>query len=134
MTQPKTITVRVGKPVPAFPDPDDPRPAFAAELVPGSDTAPGATWPAIRAYVEANQVHPGYDGENVPHALNTWRAAVALRRLGVANPNRLDSPAEVVTDMLADLRHAADALGLDFTDLDESADRRYREEAVRGEL
>ncbi|MDH6283939.1 hypothetical protein [Prescottella agglutinans] len=38
-----------------------------------------------------------------------------------------------LTDLLADLRHLADAAGLDWDDADKTASRRYQEE-VRGAL
>lgn len=38
-----------------------------------------------------------------------------------------------LTDLLADLRHLADAVGLEWDEADETAYRRHREE-VRGEL
>ena len=48
-------------------------------------------------------------------------------RIQVALNNNYDSddPGERVIDALADLRHYADELGLDYSDLDATADRHY---------
>lgn len=147
----RTITVRVGKPVPAFPNPDDPRPRYAAALVdpmlaatghPAADDGPD--WPEVRAYMGRNphtrDNQPAASDE--PQVQNTRRASrafdvlhgYALHAGGLPSPGVCgDTPANALRDLLVDVRHAADALGLDYADLDLSADDCYRAEAEKGD-
>ncbi|AER26378.1 hypothetical protein [Mycobacterium phage Y10] len=70
-----------------------------------------------------------------PQADNNTRAAFAAEAL-VAYVRRVGDPGELetaVTDLLGDLRHLCDALGLDFEDAAEMSFCHYDAE-IRGEL
>lgn len=60
---------------------------------------------------------------------NTIRAKLGITAiLAYATESKSDDLDTVVSDMLADLRHAADALEIDFDDASSSADGYYSEE------
>jgi hypothetical protein len=59
-----------------------------------------------------------------------YRRMIAKRAL-MAGYDDTDAPEQCVTDLLGDLRHLCDALGLDFAELDRAADRHYAQEKAR---
>lgn len=136
----RPITVTVGPARSAFTDPTDPRPKHAAALVdpePVPDASPwkddGPDKDDVAAYVAKNLSRRAADDDQAGQ--NTRRAACALSVVLDYGSKYVgdDVIGAILGDLLADLRHAADALGLDYTDLDATADRRYTEEAVHGE-
>ncbi|WP_142065349.1 hypothetical protein [Pseudonocardia kunmingensis] len=59
-------------------------------------------------------------------------AALAFAvRAGLLSPRNDEAPATAIGDLLADLRHLADSLGLDYADLDTRGEDHYRHE-LRG--
>jgi len=58
-----------------------------------------------------------------------YRRIVAKRAL-LAAYEEDDVPAQLITDLLADLRHLCDGLGFDFGELDRAAFRHYAVERV----
>ena len=118
----------------------DPRPEHAAALVDPMLAATdhesrhdGPAWEDVRRYVDGNADLTAPDNDTAPRALNTRRAALTLGLMLSAPDFDARTPAEHLGDLLTDLRHAADALGLDYADIDAAAERRYTDEAVRGE-
>jgi hypothetical protein len=104
---------------------------------------PMSTYPAGRIDADsvtdlpdASPEHLTADG--VDPALNNYRRATfasgAVKAYAARTmPSGGEEPATAIGDLLADLRHLSDSLGLDFDDMDATAYRRYSEE-VRGEL
>ncbi len=79
-----------------------------------------------------NLQHDGFrhttDPEDLRHD-NTIRAKLGITAiLAYATESKSDDLDTVVSDMLADLRHAADALEIDFDDASSSAKGYYSEE------
>lgn len=54
--------------------------------------------------------------------------------IGAGDPDDQEALAEVLRDLLCDLRHWADVVGLDFSDQDEMAMGHYDEEVTQEEL
>ena len=78
------------------------------------------TWDEIMDEVELGKLaHP----EPGPAMLRLSMAKIALRSYV-----QVDDEPEAITDLLSDLRHLCDALGLDFAELDRIAYRHYIEE------
>ena len=67
------------------------------------------------------QVPVGLDG-------NPLRLALAKRALMAGYESAEDDPADALCDLLADLRHLCDALGLDYAAADRTAYQYYLEE------
>lgn len=103
-------------------------------------TTTARTFPAARldvdpataglSAVEQAMPYPPAQGDGVLR--NSLRAHYGLAALAGYVEAVADDPDEPIRqtlgDVLADLRHLADALGLDFADVDRQAADRYREE------
>lgn len=70
----------------------------------------------------------GQLSEDQPLPTREERRVIAKRGLLAAYPEAADEPRQSMTDMLADLRHVCDALGISFSELDECANDHYLEE------
>lgn len=86
-------------------------------------TATAASSPASDSATTA-----GADGSR-NHDVTTDRHTLAERALHAAY-GEFDGPEDRVTDLLSDLRHFCDRLGMDFAQLDRVAYRRYADEKV----
>lgn len=72
---------------------------------------------------EANALAEQFPENEAPYRLNVIKRALVA---SYEDP----TPPDAIIDVLADLRHLCDALGLDFAELDKSAARHYLEERV----
>lgn len=63
----------------------------------------------------------------------TWASHAVRAYAARCFPSGGEAPETVIGDLLADMRHLCDAIGVDYDDVDAAAWRRYDEE-IRGEL
>ena len=105
----------------------------AVTLVDDGDLPDAAGLRELFAEYDVDGAEIGYDGDHVRD--NTTRAMLTIPALEAfaLRTKSDDDVATVISDLLADLRHICDALGLDFYALNNTAVDDYDCE-VRGEV